>query len=130
VTTSSLSDAKFVRLADAACTKRRNQARAEFIAYGEQVSKPNESPAEQKTHLIKVGETIVVPAWRHEIDDITALGAPAGKTDQVEAMLQAIEAGIEKARAQPERVLEASSKFLAPAAKLAAGLGLKVCGNG
>ena len=128
-TASPLSVAAFIKRADAACSKRQSEAQAKFLAYSKEAAKPSESSAEREAHIIKVAETIVVPELQREVEDIKALGVPEGREDEVKAILQAIEAGIEKARAHPELVLE-SSTYLEPAGKLARKFGLKVCGAG
>jgi hypothetical protein len=129
-TTSSLSKAEFVKQADAACVKRQEEARGEFIAYGERVSKSGETTAEKEAHVATVAETIVMPELQQEIEDIRALGAPKGKEGEVEALLVALEEGVDKARAHPKRSIVESAKLLEPAGELARNLGLKICGTG
>jgi hypothetical protein len=130
VTASSLSKAEFIDQADAACTKRLEEARGEFLAYGEKVVNGNESGAEKEAHIATVAETIVVPELRREVEDIRALGTPKGDKSEIEAILVAIEAGTGKALANPQKAIEESAGLLEPAGRLAAAYGLKVCGTG
>lgn len=130
VTASSLSMAEFVKQADAACVKRQEEAREDFIAYSERVAKSGETTAEREAHLATVAETIVMPGLQQQVEDIRALGAPKGKEGEVEALLLALEEGAEKVRAQPKRSIEESEKLLEPAGELARNLGLKACGTG
>lgn len=130
VTASSLSMAEFAKQADAACLKRQEEARGDFVAYTERVAKSGETPAEQEAHLATVAETIVAPELRRQVEDIRALGAPNGKEGEVEELLLALEEGVEKVRAEPKRSIEESDKLLEPAGQLARNLGLKACGIG
>lgn len=125
-----LSKAEFVKRADAACTQRVEEARAKFLAYGESVTKPQESPAERQAHLATVAQTIIVPELREQVADVRSLGAPKGDEQAVEAILGAIENGIPKAVAHPKRAIEESANLFEPAARLAKAYGLRVCGTG
>ncbi len=125
-----LSKAEFIKQADAACTKRVEEARKEFFAYGQRVAKAKESDAERKAHLDTVAKTIIAPELRQQVADVKALGMPKGDEGEIEEILLALERGIAKAEAQPQRAIEESSRLLEPAARLASAYGLKVCGTG
>lgn len=122
--------AEFIKRADAACTRRVEEAREKFLAYGKSVAKANESAAERQAHLDAVAKTIIAPELQQQIADIRALGAPRGDKGEVEAILLAIEAGITKAQAHPKRAIEESQRLLEPAGRLASAYGLQVCGTG
>jgi hypothetical protein len=125
-----LTKAEFVKRADAACAQRVEEARAEFLAYGQRGSKPNESPAEQRAHLATIAQSIIAPELEQQIADVKALGAPKGDEQEVRAILAAMEAGVSKAVANPKQAIEASSTLLEPAPRLARAYGMRVCGTG
>ena len=128
-TTSSLSKAEFIKKADAICASGAKRTQSEYAAYVEEKKisgKKEPTPAQ----YAEVSEDIQVPAFKRQTEEIRALGAPAGEEDKVTALLDAVDAGIEKLEeADPKEALESSSSMFAEADKLAGAYGLKVCGH-
>ena len=71
---------------------------------------------------------IVVPALEAEIAAIGALEAPEGDEDEVQAILDATQAGIEEIEADPQALLDGAPKSLAKAEQLARRYGSQQCG--
>jgi hypothetical protein len=123
--TASITKAKFIKQADAACKKGEEEIQKNFAVYVKKhkVEKPTE---DDYAELIEV---VLLPSAEQEIDDIRALGAPSGDEDQVEALLEAREASLEKAQAEPKLVIQNSKKIFGEASQMADEYGLKDCGN-
>jgi hypothetical protein len=127
--TASLSKAEFIKKADAICAAGGKRTQSEYAAYVEEKklsAKKEPTPAQ----FAEVSEKIQVPAFKRQAEEIRALGAPPGEEDQVTALVDAIDAGIEKVEeADPRKALESSSSMFVEADKLAIAYGLKVCGH-
>jgi hypothetical protein len=70
---------------------------------------------------------VVVPAFRRTIDDIRALGAPAGDEEVVEQLLTAQEQGTDRVERDPLSIFEDDEP--SDADRLAAEYGLDSCGD-
>ena len=73
---------------------------------------------------------VVAPAIQRQAEEIDALGAPSGDEEEVEAIVEALEAGAEEAEEDPGTIVEGkTSGPFAEANKLAGEYGFKVCGQ-
>ena len=128
--TASLSKAEFIKKADAVCAAGGKRTQSEYAAYVEEKklsSKKEPTPAQ----YAEVSDEIQVPAFKRQAEELRALGAPTGEEAKVTAILDALDAGIEKVEdANPKKALESTSSLFAEADKLAIAYGLKVCGHG
>lgn len=127
--TSSLSKAEFIKKADAICKAGGKRTQSEFTAYVEEkkISAKNEPTPAQ---FAEVSDEIQIPAYKRQVGEIRALGVPAGEEEQITALLDALDVGIEKIEdADPQEALESSNKMFAEADDLAEAYGLKVCGQ-
>jgi hypothetical protein len=122
----SISKAEFVKKADAVCKKGEEAVQKDFGAFAkthENVKKPTEAD------YAELVDAVVVENVEKEVDDLRALGAPEGDEAKVEAMLQAREEGVKKAKDNPKAVVKGSEDVFGEASKLAKAYGLKDCGN-
>ena len=78
--------------------------------------------------LEKYVSDTMVPTIQGEIDGIKALGAPAGDEDQVNAILDAAQSALDKAKADPSTLTSNDDPF-AEANDLANAYGLTECGG-
>jgi major membrane immunogen (membrane-anchored lipoprotein) len=124
--TASITKAEFIKQADADCKKGEEEIQKDLAVYLKE-HKDLEKPTEDD--YSELVEAVLVPAAEQEIDDIRALGIPSGDEDQVEAMLDAREASIEKAQEEPKAVVQNGGSVFGEASKLAKEYGLKDCGN-
>lgn len=132
---SSPSKFEFVGKADAACAKGNKEVKTKYAAFLKEnkitkATENEESPAELKKSQAEVIETIAIPAYKQQAKEISALGAPSGDEDAVNAFADAVGEGIKKAEEDPVGVFTGTSKPFAKADKLAKEYGFKVCGNG
>jgi hypothetical protein len=118
--TSSLAKPAWIAKADAIC-KQGNQeieqsANAQF---GKQDQQPTDEQIQQFTN-----ET-VIPSVQRQIDQIRDLGAPSGDEDQVNEILDTVQADIDKAKS----ATTLPDDPFADGNALATQYGLKVCGQ-
>lgn len=123
----------FAEKGSAICLATRRKIRSDFEAYVrgqegrevERAEKAGKLTAEEAA--AKVGETIIVPAMRQELEELEALGAPAGDKDRVNALLTAFEEGVERAARHPERAASDGTEAFGKSGKVAANYGLEGC---
>ena len=118
VTESSITKAEFVKQAEAACEKGEKQVETSFNTY----LKENKDALEQeatKAQFADVLETVLVPAIEQEIEDIREIGSPSGEVDQIQAIIDALEEGLEKSQADPRVGVQETVVFFDDAYKLA-----------
>lgn len=131
--TTRVSKAEFVKEGGAICVATRKGIRSDFEAFTrssegrelERAEKANElTPVEAAA---KVGEEIIVPAMRQELEEFRALGIPDGDDDQVNALLEAFEEGAEKAEEHPERAATDGTEAFGGSGDVADDFGLVGC---
>ncbi len=124
--TSSLTKAQWIAKADAIC----QQGNQEINTAGKQLFGNQQAPPSQADQEKFASDTLV-PNIQKQIDDIRALGAPSGDEDQVNAILDAAQKGVDQAKANPSLLTEQGSGQdpFAGANKLATQYGMKVCGQ-
>ncbi len=112
---------EFLREAERICesTNARVQAAADDLIGGR--SEP--PPAEVR----RIVTGIVIPALETEVDAISSLGAPAGDEQKVDAIIAAVEAGIDELSADPLSALDGPPAGLRRAGRLAADYGSAAC---
>jgi hypothetical protein len=126
-TSSSLSKAQFIKQADAICEKSNDKVGSEFESYAkEQGWDENKEPSKKQQE--EAITDVVAPSVQTQVDEIKDLGTPAGDEDQVEAMLTAVEEGVETLEEDPSQLTEGKNP-LAKGSKLARDYGLEKCGE-
>jgi uncharacterized membrane protein YdbT with pleckstrin-like domain len=120
----SLSTAEFVKQADAICTNREAEKNKNLEAA---FQKANQEGAKGKEVEEKLVTETALPPIREMTEELSDLGAPSGEEDQVESMIAAFEAEIEKIEGDPASALTGSGGSFEKADQLAQGLGLKAC---
>jgi NH3-dependent NAD+ synthetase len=121
-----ISKQAFIKKADAVCqqsNKRMEAAFVDFLNAHKNIKKPSRSDYERL-----VGE-VLVPNIRREIKEIQALGTPEDDGDRVDAMVDALEEGVETAENNPKAVANSSDAVFGIASRLAGEYGLTVCGS-
>lgn len=125
-TTGSISKAAFIKKADAVCqkgTERMQQAILVFLKQHKDVKRPNKAQSEEL-----VG-TAIVPSVKTEIKSLKALEVPEGDEEHVDAIISALEEGLETAEANPEAVVASSDAVFGISGRLAGEYGAEVCGS-
>ena len=129
-TTSSLTKAQFIAQADAICKQGNAEIESEFEAFAKKNNiDENEEPS--KAQQAKLSETILVPNVSNQAEEIGDLAAPSGDEDEVSAMLDSLDEGVEEVEANPQAPFESKQPNpFGPANKIAKEYGLEVCGQG
>jgi hypothetical protein len=121
--TASISKAAFIKKANAICEKSAEKLHTDFLAFYEPGNNSKTPKAESEEYI----EKVVRPDFTQQTTEISALGAPDGSEDQVEALVAAVEEGLVKAEAKPTELVTANAELFANAIKLATAYGLDAC---
>jgi hypothetical protein len=124
---SSLSKAQFIKQADAICEKGNKENEAEFEEFAKEHGLSEKKEPSKAVQEEAISE-IVAPSVGKQIEEIDALGAPEGDEGKIEAMVAAVEEGVEEIEANPGSLTEGKNP-LAKGSKLAKEYGLKTCGE-
>jgi hypothetical protein len=121
-----LAKEEFVAQADAICKESDREIDAEAQEFFPQGGNPG--AAEEEAFVSEV----LVPRVQEQIDGIRALTPPEGDEDEVTAILDAAQEGIDQLEQDPSAITGAGSgpDPFAEANRLARDYGLKVCGQG
>lgn len=123
----SISKEEFIAKADAICkrsNKRMEDAFGRFLEDNPDVTKLNDP------RLQPLVDDVMVPSLKREIEELKALGIPDGDGERVNAMISALEEGLETAEDNPQVVTGASSDTVfGIASRIAGEYGLEVCGS-
>jgi hypothetical protein len=118
----SITKEEFVTQANAICAEGNKEIDAgaqETFSAG----KPSEADIE------KFATETLIPSVEQQVADIRALGAPEGDEDQVNAILDAADQGLEEAKSDPSVVADEKADPFAEANKLANDYGISECGG-
>jgi hypothetical protein len=111
VTTSSISKAAFIKEADAACSKSEKQMQTDFGVYFKKHEKELEE-SQSESQFVDVIDAVMIPAVEGEIKEIRTIGAPQADQSDVEAIVAAIEEGLQNAEEDPEEAVQNTGEVL------------------
>ncbi len=117
-----VSKVEFLRQADEICLSTESQ----IEAAADDLLVDEGDPAPEEVEEVALG--IVVPALEAEVAAIGALAVPEGDEEQVQAILDATEAGIAEIEADPQSLLDGPPESLREAQELARAYGSQQCG--
>jgi hypothetical protein len=120
-----LTKAEFIKAADAICGDANKQSQKDAEAFAEKNDFTLEKATEEQ--LEDAISAVFVPSLNQQVEELSALGAPDGDEEQVEAITGALEEAATEIKDDPSTVL--AGKALTEPAKLADEYGLKVCGG-
>jgi FtsZ-interacting cell division protein ZipA len=127
---SSLTKAQFIAQADAICKAGNAEIESEAEAF-EKKNNIDENEEPSTAQKAEVSETILVPNVTNQAEEIRDLAAPSGDEDEISAMLDSLDEGVEEVEANPQAPFESKQPNpFGPANKIAEEYGLKVCGQG
>ena len=112
-----LSKAEFVEQADKICADGNQEIRTAAEEFPAQ-------PSDEE--VTQFAEEVLVPNIQQQHDDIAALGAPEGDEDAVQAILDALQEGIDVVEQDPATLLSSDDPF-GEASDLAEAYGLVEC---
>lgn len=125
VETGSLSKAEFVKQASAICKKTQENFTGEAAAFVTKTNKEPPKPTETGPEE-KLVETILIPNFESQVEEISELGAPSGDEEEVTAFLDSLQAVLDEASEDPQAFIETEGSF-GRAPKLAQKYGLTGC---
>lgn len=111
-----ITKAEFVTQAEEICSEGNEELEAAAQEFSAQ-------PSEEE--ITQFAEDELVPNLQQQHDDIAELGAPEGDEDEVQAILDSLQEGIDAVEAEPASLLEGDP--LAEASDLAEAYGLPKC---
>lgn len=123
----SISKEEFIAKADAICkrsNKRMEAAFGKFLKDNPGLTKPDDPKFQPLV------TDVMVPSLKQEIQELRELGVPDGDEEKVDAMISALEEGLETAENNPQVVTGSSSDTIfGIASRIAGEYGLKTCGS-
>jgi hypothetical protein len=123
---SSISKEEFITKADTICkkgTERMQAAIADVLKNQLNITKVS------KDEQLAIVTKVLVPSVRREVKELRALGVPDGDDERVDAMITALEEGIETAERDPEVVTKSSDAIFGIASRIGGEYGLTACGS-
>jgi hypothetical protein len=122
----SISKEEFIAKADVICKKGTERMQAAIgVVLKDQRNLAKVSKADQE----KIVKTVMVPSVSREVKELRALGVPDGDDERVDAMITALEEGVETAERNPEVVTKSSDAIFGIASRIGGEYGLAVCGS-
>jgi hypothetical protein len=123
-TAAALTKAAFLKKANAIC-KRGNQ---QIGKVGQQIFSPKKRPSQAQT--MKFVTATVIPSVQSQIDQIRALGAPAGDQAKVNAIVTSAQSALDKGKKDPALLAGNGPGPFKKTNQLGRAYGLTVCGSG
>lgn len=125
VHTSSLSKPQYIKKASVICERVRKELASGFGEYGASHEVPASGPKAQAAAGDFIN-TIFAPIYQRQIDELSELGAPSGDEQEIEAILEAMQKGLQQSQEQPLAFIH-GDPFFREAASLTARYGLVAC---
>lgn len=121
VETGSLSKAAFIKRADAVCEANRKQFDLKYTIFIKTKLRNGDKEHVLQAELV---DTVVVPSYGKDVEEIIALGAPSGDEKEVTSFLKTLQKRLEELHENPS---ELSNEMFAKPAELATKYGLDGC---
>lgn len=119
---SDLTKAEFITKADAICAQGNKEIQQAFEALGQ--GKPSQAQLDQ------IATDTLLPSVEKQVSQIRDLGIPKGEEDQVNAILDSAQSGIDKGKADPSSLVSDQNDPFKEANQLAKQYGMTECGGG
>jgi hypothetical protein len=127
VSVSSLTKAEFIKQGDTICKKGNDQIEREVEVFVKENGINRVSPTDEDQN--EVTAAVVVPAFRDQAEKLADLEAPSGLEDEVDAMIDALETGIDEVEDDPAALFRSEVSPMDEANELAIKLGFTECGK-
>lgn len=119
-----ITKAEFMKRADVICEEN---AKVRSDAAVELLKEHKQGPPPEKVEELVI--EVALPAIQEELDLLSALPVPEGEAERIDAILAALEKGIGKIEANPEKTTERSLEWFREFETLAVNYGFDECGN-
>jgi hypothetical protein len=120
----SISKEDFIVKADAICKKGTERLQKAIFAA---LKNPQNLTKVSEDEQIKIVTTAMVPNVSREVKELRALGIPDGDEEKIDAMIAALEEGVETAEQDPEAVTKSSDVVFGISSRIAGEYGLTAC---
>ena len=126
--TATISKAEFQKKGNAICAEGEKRIQKEATKYAKEHHLTKEPTPAQ---FSEIAEAIVIPSIQRQINELRAIGAPAGEEKKAEETFDAVEEGLEEIKKDPAKLVQSEGEIpaFAKANKMAKGLGLGACGE-
>jgi hypothetical protein len=125
-TVGSISKEDFIVKADAICKKGTERLQKAIFAA---LKHPQNLTKVSEDEQIKIVTTAMVPDVSREVKELRALGIPDGDEEKIDAMIGALEEGVETAEQDPQAVTKSSDVVFGISSRIAGEYGLTVCSS-
>jgi hypothetical protein len=125
-TTGSISKEDFIAKADAICKKGTERLQKAIFAA---LKHPQNLTKVSEDKQIKIVTTAMVPNVSREVKELRALGVPEGDEEKIDAMIGALEEGVETAEQDPQAVTKSSDVVFGISSRIAGEYGLTACAS-
>jgi hypothetical protein len=126
--TVTVTKAQYTKKADAVCVKNSGAITQRFHAYVVKFEKENKKEPGTGQHVM-IAEKVLLPGFQTEAEELRELDAPAEDEEQITAMLDAFEKGIEEGEENPKPFVIKGSPSFRRALDIATKYGLESCGH-
>jgi hypothetical protein len=124
-TDAELTKAELIAQGDKICEKTDKTQEKELKAYLQKNPEAESNPDGQKKMVLTAG----IPPIQTEVEELAALGSPAGDEEEITAIVSGIEEAVEKGEEDPASLVSGSKNPFAVVDKLAGEYGFKACNN-
>jgi hypothetical protein len=124
--TGSISKEQFIAKADAICKRGTERLQSAIVTV---LKKPQNLAKVSQAKQEKIVTTAMVPNVNREVKELRALGVPDGDEEKVDAIITALEEGVETAERTPEVVTKSSDAVFGISSRIAGEYGATVCGS-
>jgi maltose-binding protein MalE len=126
--TASITKAELIKKGDAICTAGNEAIEEQAEEFAEENGIDIEKPTTEQQE--EVVAEVVAPEIKVQAEEISALGAPSGEEEEVEAIVDAVESAAGEAEEDPSVLVEGEGNGpFTEANELATDYGFKVCGE-
>lgn len=120
-----LTKSEFIKEADAICGDANEQGEEEAEQFAEENGFTLEKASEEQ--IEEAISAVLVPSLNQQAEEISALGAPEGDEEKVEAIITSLEDAATEVEDDPGTVIDGTA--LEEPGQLAEDYGFKVCGG-
>ncbi|HWI97023.1 MAG TPA: hypothetical protein VNS60_13240 [Solirubrobacterales bacterium] len=121
-----ISKEDFIVKADAICKKGTERLQKAIFAA---LKHPQNLAKVSEDEQIKIVTTAMVPNVSREVKELRALGIPDGDEEKIDAMIGALEEGVETAEQDPQAVTKSSDVVFGISSRIAGEYGLTACSS-
>ena len=121
-----ISKEDFIVKADAICKKGTERLQKAIFAT---LKHPQNLTKVSEDEQIKIVTTAMAPNISREVKELRALGIPDGDEEKIDAMIGALEEGVETAEQDPQAVTKSSDVVFGISSRIAGEYGLTACGS-